>query len=165
MRRATKVLKETQTGNTCGLSRLSNPPETKNLNYDVLCASSNREPIFSCQSDAIAAKNKADGAAAVWKEVSAQREKMSAELERAALTAKRNALLQGLVASEAERRKMASTEGKGRGTPFPYSLTESDLPGLNLRTLRILLLLLFFWLVWYVGRKHHFFLQVSGLCP
>lgn len=41
-------------------------------------------------------------------EVTAQREKMRAELEKAELTAERNALLQGLVLSESERRKKVS---------------------------------------------------------
>lgn len=121
-------------------------------------------PLVSCQSDAVAAKNKADGAAAVWKEVSAQQEKMRAELERAALTAKRNALLQGLVASESERRKMASTEEKGRSTPSAYGFTESDLPGLNLKAPSTLLLLVV-WLAWYAGRERRLSLQFSALGP
>lgn len=57
------------------------------------------------QSDAAAATSKAEATAALEATVSEQRDKMKAELERAILTAERNALLQGLVMSESERRK------------------------------------------------------------
>lgn len=57
------------------------------------------------QSDAAAATSKAEATAAMSLEVTAQREKMRAELEKAELTAERNTLLQGLVLSESERRK------------------------------------------------------------
>ncbi|CAM9809238.1 unnamed protein product [Ectocarpus fasciculatus] len=61
--------------------------------------------ISRAQSDAAAATSKAEATAALEATVSEQREKMRAELERAVLTAERNALLQGLVMSESERRK------------------------------------------------------------
>ncbi|CAM9141926.1 unnamed protein product [Scytosiphon promiscuus] len=61
--------------------------------------------ISRAQSDAAAATSKADATAAAELEVSTQREKMKVELEKAALTAERNTLLQALVLSESERRK------------------------------------------------------------
>ncbi|CAM9709129.1 unnamed protein product [Pylaiella littoralis] len=61
--------------------------------------------ISRAQSDAAAATSKAKATTALVVDVSAQREKMRRELEKAELTAKWNTLLQGLVLSESERRK------------------------------------------------------------
>lgn len=64
--------------------------------------------VFLLQSDAAAATSKAEATAAMNLEITPQREKMRAELEKAELTAGRNTLLQGLVLSESERRKKVS---------------------------------------------------------
>lgn len=74
------------------------------------------------QSDAAAATSKAESMAATELEVSTQRKKMKAELERAALTAERNTLLQALVLSESERRKKVRwSKFRRETTPSAYS--------------------------------------------
>ena len=59
------------------------------------------------QSDAAAATSKAENANAIWAEVSAQQETMRADVERITFVAEQNTLLQGMIASESERRKKA----------------------------------------------------------
>lgn len=73
--------------------------------------------VFLPQSDAAASTSKAEAIAATCVEVTAQREKMRAELEKAALTAERNTLLQGLVLSESERRKKVGSLFQGACVP------------------------------------------------
>ncbi|CAM9186530.1 unnamed protein product [Ascophyllum nodosum] len=63
--------------------------------------------ISRAQSDAAAATSKAENANAIWAEVSAQQETMRADVERITFVAEQNTLLQGMIASESERRKKA----------------------------------------------------------
>ena len=84
----------------------------------------NVRPSVFLQSDAAAAKSKAEATAATWAQVSVQREQLRVELEKAALTAERNVLLQGLVLSESERRKKVPLLLRSSSSPFYVAVAD-----------------------------------------
>lgn len=97
-----------------------NAPTHKNPHFRLRTTLHSYICALLLQSDAAAATSKAEATAAMSLEITAQREKMRDELEKAALTAERNTLMQGLVLSESERRKKVRTFNQGARLGAPW---------------------------------------------